>query len=399
MGLIIHNEKIDESVASKLIDICPFKALSYDGGKLSVNAACKACKLCVKKGPAGAITWEDEEKKETIDKSLWRGVCVFCEISEGKIHPVTLELLGKARELADSISHPVYGILIGKDVKDHAAELCHYGADKIFVYDDAAFEQFRISPYTAAFSDFIQKIKPSSILVGATNMGRSLAPRVAARCGAGLTADCTVLKMKENTDLVQIRPAFGGNIMAQIVTPNARPQFCTVRYKIFSAPVRSDISSGEVVMMDVTDDMKRSGTQILSVTEKPREVDISDADVIVACGRGFAKEADLEMARELAELLGGQLAGTRPLIEAGWLSPKRQIGLSGRTVKPKIIICLGISGSVQFAAGMKGADLIVAVNKAADASIFDICHVGLVGDIYEIVPQLIEKIKGGKANV
>ena len=230
-------------------------------------------------------------------------------------------------------------------------------------------------------------------------MGRSLAPRVAARCGAGLTADCTVLKMKENTDLVQIRPAFGGNIMAQIVTPNARPQFCTVRYKIFSAPVRSDISSGEVIMMDVTDDMKRSGTQILSVTEKPREVDISDADVIVACGRGFAKEADLEMARELAELLGGQLAGTRPLIEAGWLSPKRQIGLSGRTVKPKIIICLGISGSVQFAAGMKGADLIVAVNKAADASIFDICHVGLVGDIYEIVPQLIEKIKGGKANV
>lgn len=399
MGLIIHNEKIDSSVASKLIDICPFKALSYDDGKLSVNAACKACKLCVKKGPAGAITWEDEEKKETIDKSLWRGVCVFCEISEGKIHPVTLELLGKARELADSISHPVYGILIGKDVKDHAAELCHYGADKIFVYDDAAFEQFRISPYTAAFYDFIQKIKPSSILVGATNMGRSLAPRVAARCGAGLTADCTVLKMKENTDLVQIRPAFGGNIMAQIVTPNARPQFCTVRYKIFSAPVRSDISSGEVVMMDVTDDMKRSGTQILSVTEKPREVDISDADVIVACGRGFAKEADLEMARELAELLGGQLAGTRPLIEAGWLSPKRQIGLSGRTVKPKIIICLGISGSVQFAAGMKGADLIVAVNKAADASIFDICHVGLVGDIYEIVPQLIEKIKGGKANV
>ncbi|MBE6572165.1 MAG: electron transfer flavoprotein subunit alpha [Ruminococcaceae bacterium] len=399
MGLIIHNEKIDGSVAAKLIDICPFKALSFENGKLSVNAACKACKLCVKKGPAGAITWEDEEKKETVDKSLWRGVCVFCEISDGKIHPVTLELLGKARELADSISHPVYGILIGKNVKDHAAELCHYGADKIFVYDDAAFEQFRISPYTAAFYDFIERIKPSSILVGATNMGRSLAPRVAARCGAGLTADCTVLKMKENTDLVQIRPAFGGNIMAQIVTPNARPQFCTVRYKIFSAPVRSDISSGEVVKMDITDDMRRSGTEILSVTEKPREIDISDADVIVACGRGFAKEADLEMARELAELLGGQLAGTRPLIEAGWLSPKRQIGLSGRTVKPKIIICLGISGSVQFAAGMKGADLIVAVNKAADASIFDICHVGLVGDIYEIVPQLIEKIKGGKANV
>ncbi len=399
MGLIIHNEKIDEAVASKLIDICPFKALSYDDGKLSVNAACKACKLCVKKGPAGAVTWEDEEKKETIDKALWRGICVFCEIADGKLHPVTLELLGKARELADSISHPVYGILIGSGVGEYAQELTHYGADKVFIYDDPAFAEFRISPYTAAFYDFIEKIKPSSILVGATNMGRSLAPRVAARCGAGLTADCTVLKMKENTDLVQIRPAFGGNIMAQIVTPNVRPQFCTVRYKIFPVPTRSNTSCGEVVSMDVADSMKKSDTQILSVTEKPREIDISDADVIVACGRGFSKEGDLEMARELAELLGGQLAGTRPLIESGWLSPKRQIGLSGRTVKPKLIICLGISGSVQFAAGMKGSDLIVAVNKASDASIFDICHVGLVGDLYEIVPALIEKIKGGKANV
>lgn len=399
MGLVIHNEKIDSSTAAKLVDICPFKALAYENEKLSVNAACKACKLCVKKGPAGAITWEDEEKKETIDKSLWRGVCVFCEISDEKIHPVTLELLGKARELADSISHPVYGILIGSNIEKYAQELTHYGADKIYTYDDPAFAEFRISPYTAAFYDFIERIKPSSILVGATNMGRSLAPRVAARCSAGLTADCTVLKMKENTDLVQIRPAFGGNIMAQIVTPNARPQFCTVRYKIFKAPCRSEESCGEIVKMDVADNMKKSDTQILSTTEKPREIDISDADVIVACGRGFSKESDLEMARELSELLGGQLAGTRPLVEAGWLSPKRQIGLSGRTVKPKIIICLGISGSVQFAAGMKGSDLIVAVNKAADASIFDICHVGLVGDIYEIVPQLIEKIKGGKANV
>ena len=399
MGLIIHNEKIDEACASKLMDICPFKALYYENGKLCVNAACKACKLCVKKGPEGAVTWEDEKKSETVDKSLWRGVCVYCEISDGKIHPVTLELLGKARELADSINHPVYGVLIGNGLCKYADELTHYGADKIFVYDDPAFEEFRISPYTAAFYDFIEKIKPSSILVGATNMGRSLAPRVAARCGAGLTADCTVLKMKENTDLVQIRPAFGGNIMAQIVTPNARPQFCTVRYKIFPIPSRTPESCGETIIMPVTDSMKRSDTQILSVTEKPREIDISDADVIVACGRGFSKEQDLELARELADLLGGQLAGTRPLIEAGWLSPKRQIGLSGRTVKPKLIICLGISGSVQFAAGMKGSDLIVAVNKAADASVFDICHVGLVGDLYEIVPSLIEKIKGGKPNV
>lgn len=395
MGLIINQEKINAEVAEQLIKICPFNALSYENGKMSVNAACKSCKLCVKKGPAGAITWEDEKVAATVDKSQWTGVTVFCEISEGKIHPVTLELLGKAQELASVIKHPVYGILIGHNVSEYAEELLHYGADKIFVYDDEAFSEFTITPYSAAFYDFIEQIKPSSILVGATNLGRSLAPRVAARCNAGLTADCTILQMKENTDLVQIRPAFGGNIMAQIVTPNARPQFCTVRYKIFAAPQRCDEAKGEVVKMNVTAEMKKSGTEILETVQKPHEIDISEAEVVVACGRGFQKEADLEMAKELAELLGGQLAGTRPLVEAGWISPKRQIGLSGRTVKPKIIITLGVSGSVQFAAGMKGSDYIVSINNNPEASIFDVSHLGIVGDIYEIVPMLIEKIKGG----
>lgn len=396
MGLVIHNEKITPEVAAQLQDICPFGALDYADGKLSVNAACKSCKLCVKKGPAGAMTWEDEEKK-TVDKSAWNGVAVFCEIVGGQVHPVTLELLGKARELADVIGHAVYGIVIGCGVKESARELLHYGADKIFVYDDAVFEDFTITPYSEAFYNFIEQIKPSSILVGATNLGRSLAPRVAARCGAGLTADCTILKMKENTDLVQIRPAFGGNIMAQIVTPNARPQFCTVRYKIFSAPERSETAKGELVEMAVTPDMKKSGTQILATKQKPKEIDISEAEIVVACGRGFQKEADIAMARELADLLGAQLAGTRPLVEAGWISPKQQIGLSGRTVKPKLIICLGISGSVQFAAGMKGSDYIIAVNNNPEASIFDVAHIGIVGNLYEIVPMLTEKIKGGKA--
>ncbi len=395
MGLIIHQEKINTEVAEQLIKVCPFNALSYENGKMSVNAACKSCKLCVKKGPQGAITWEDEAVASEIDKSLWKGITVFCEISEGKIHPVTHELLGKARELAEVINHPVYGVLIGHNVSDFAKELLHYGADKIFVYDSEAFAEFTISPYSAAFYNFINQIKPSSILVGATNLGRSLAPRVAARCNAGLTADCTILQMKENSDLVQIRPAFGGNIMAQIVTPNARPQFCTVRYKIFSAPARSDKADGEIINMTVTEDMKKSGTEILETVQKPHEIDISEAEVVVACGRGFQKEADLEMAKELAELLGGQLAGTRPLVEAGWISPKRQIGLSGRTVKPKIIITLGVSGSVQFAAGMKGSDYIVSINNNPDASVFDVSHLGIVGDIYEIVPKIIEKIKGG----
>lgn len=398
MGLIINHDKITEEVAGQLVKICPFNALSYESGRLSVNAACKSCKLCVKKGPSGAVVWQDEEIK-AVDKSLWRGVAVFCELSDGRIHPVALELIGKARELAAVTDHPVYAILIGYQVASLAEDLLYYGVDKVFVYDDPAFEQFRITPYAEAFYSFIDKIKPSSILVGATNVGRSLAPRVAARCDTGLTADCTILEMKKNTDLVQIRPAFGGNIMAQIVTPNARPQFCTVRYKVFSAPARSDAASGEVVRMPVTEKMRASGTEIVSISYKPQEIDISEAEVIVACGRGFGKEADLEMAKELAELLGGQLAGTRPLVESGWISPKRQIGLSGRTVKPKLIITLGVSGSVQFAAGMKGSDYIISVNSDPEAAIFDVSHIGIVGDLYEIVPQLINQIKGEAANV
>ena len=196
----------------------------------------------------------------------------------------------------------------------------------------------------------------------------------------------------ENTDLVQIRPAFGGNIMAQIVTPHTRPQFCTVRYKVFSEPKPSEAPSGEIIPMAVTEDMLRTDIRILSSEDKPKDVDISEADVIVAVGRGAV--GILDKAKELADLLGGVLACTRPLVEENVLDAKHQIGLSGRTVKPKLIITLGISGAVQFAAGMKGSDCIVAVNSDPSASIFDVAHYCVVGDVNEILPMLIEKIKG-----
>ncbi|MBQ0083221.1 MAG: FAD-binding protein [Clostridiales bacterium] len=391
MALKINKEKVTKETAEQLVSICPFGAISYDG-ELKIGSGCKMCKLCVKKGPAGVVTFE-EEQVQTCDKSAWNGVCVFAEQREGKIHPVSLELLGKARELASVIGHEVYALLIGSGVEAAANELLSYGADKVFIYDDAALKDFVISPYANAFTDFIEKIKPSSILVGATVLGRSLAPKVAARVGAGLTADCTILKMKENTDLVQIRPAFGGNIMAQIVSPNTRPQFCTVRYKIFSAPEKCE-PHGEIVKMNVTADMLKANSEVIKVVKKPNEIDISDADTIVAVGRGFCGKDDIEMAKELADALGAQLACTRPLVESGAFDAKHQIGLSGRTVKPKLIIALGISGSVQFAAGMRNSDVIVAVNNDASANIFDVAHYGFVGNAKEIVPELIAKIKG-----
>ena len=226
-------------------------------------------------------------------------------------------------------------------------------------------------------------------------MRRSLAPRAAARFHTGLTADCTVLEMKDNTDLVQIRPAFGGNIMAQIITPNSRPQFCTVRYKVFSAPKRTDEVSGHIEKMVLTEEKMQSKVQLEKKIEKPKTIDIAEADIIVAVGRGLQSQNDLTLVQEFADKLGAQMACTRPLIEAGWFDPKRQIGLSGRTVKPKLIITIGISGSVQFVAGMKGAECIVAINQDKNASIFDVAHYCFVGDLYEILPQLLAQLKGG----
>lgn len=393
MGLIIHQDKIDKAAGEALVKICPFGAISYDG-KLAISSACKMCKLCVKKGPEGCVTFE-EDTVPVCNKDEWKGVAVFAEQRQGKVHPVSLELVGKARVLAKVTGHPVLAVLIGSGMDAAAQELLCYGVDRVYVYDDPALADFVIGPYANAFTDFIRKVKPSSILVGATVLGRSLAPKVAARVHAGLTADCTMLEMKENTDLVQIRPAFGGNIMAQIITPNTRPQFCTVRYKIFSAPEREE-PHGEVVAMSLPADQLTGRTEVLRTEKKAEEVDISDADVIIAVGRGLHSKDDLALIRECAEALGAQIACTRPLVEAGWFDAKHQIGLSGRTVKPKLILTVGVSGSVQFAAGMRGSDVIIAVNSDPAASIFDIAHYGFVGDLYEILPRLVEGIKEGK---
>ena len=391
--LVVKEALVTPEKAEKLIELCPFGAISYDGKKLDISSACKMCKMCVRKGE-GLVEFVEDIKE--IDKSLWKGICVYADFSGGKLHPVTFELVGKAKELAKVTAHPVYALLIGENTDSAAEELLKYGVDKVFTYDHPELRDFRIEPYTAAFDDFIEKHKPSSVLVGATNLGRQLAPRIAARRKTGLTADCTVLEMKENTDLVQIRPAFGGNIMAQIITPATRPQFCTARYKVFTAPEKTENPTGEIVKMTVTEKMLSSDIEIINTSLKPTDIDISEADVIVAVGRGAGSEAMRAAAAELAELLGGVVACTRPMVESNIYDAKHQIGLSGRTVKPKLIICLGISGAVQFAAGMKSSDMIIAVNSDKNAPIFDVAHYCVVGDLTEILPKWIENIKGAK---
>lgn len=392
--LRIHQEQLDEDSIRQLIDICPFGAISCRDGKVEIDSGCRMCRLCVKKGPGGAVEYM-ETQEPGINKDEWRAVAVYVEYNGKAVHPVTFELIGKARELAAVTGHPVYALFMGYQVGEKAEELLAYGVDQVFVYDRKELEHFSVLTYANVFADFITRIRPSSILVGATNAGRSLAPRVAARFRTGLTADCTVLEMKENTDLVQIRPAFGGNIMAQIVTPKNRPQFCTVRYKIFSAPPVTKDPSGTIRTMEVTEDMIDRRIRVEEIIHKPKEIDISEAEVIVAVGRGVKSQADLEIIRELAAALDAQLACTRPLIECGWFDARRQIGLSGRTVKPKLIITIGISGSVQFAAGMRGAECIIAINTDRKAPVFDIANIGLVGDWYEILPRLLKTVKEG----
>lgn len=392
--IVFHKDKITDVEA--FVRLCPFGALKVEAsGEISADAGCKMCKICVKKGLGGAALVE-EEPVEIVDKSKWNGIAVYVDHEDGNIHPVTFELIGKARELASKIGHEVYCVFMGSGITNSADELLHYGADKVFVYDDEKLKNYISESYTAVFEDFINNIKPSAILVGATTVGRELAPRVAARFKTGLTADCTILDINEETDLIQIRPAFGGNIMAQIVTPNNRPQLATVRYKVMNSPERSDEIHGEKIICKIDSKKLETSTEVLEISPKEKVKTIESADVIVAVGRGVKSKDDIKIFEKLANLLDGEIACTRPLIEAGWLDAKHQIGLSGRTVRPRLIIACGISGAVQFTAGMNNSEYIFAINKDEKAPIFKTAHYGITGDIYEIVPALIKRIEEGR---
>lgn len=384
-----------------LEELCPFGAIEVREGRAGITAGCRMCMLCVKKGPAGVFTLVETESGEagTPDLEAWRGIAVYIDQVEGEVHPVSFELIGKAREMAAKAGEPVYALLPGSGLDRAAKEVLRYGVDGLYLYDQPELAHFRIEPYTAALEDFINEVKPAVVLVGGTAVGRSLAPRAAARFRTGLTADCTVLDIGVKAALDQIRPAFGGNIMAHIHTPKHRPQFATVRYKIFSAPEPGADTTGEGEIFRRTLPAARcaSGIRVLDVKPKERQAGIEEAEVIIVAGRGLKKREDMRMIEELAELLDAEVAATRSLIEAGWVDPRRQIGLSGRTVKPKLIITCGVSGAIQFVAGMNSAERIVAINTDREAPIMKVAHLALQGDIYEILPELTAKIRNGAA--
>jgi electron transfer flavoprotein alpha subunit/NAD-dependent dihydropyrimidine dehydrogenase PreA subunit len=373
------------------VDACPFGAVELVNGKAVINEACRACGQCVDACPVGAIVMSEAE---AVDLSGYRGVMVYAEQRDGRVHPVSYELLGKAQELAAQLSEPVYAIIVGSGVGAGAEELIRRGADKVFLYDDPALAEFRDDPYTDLLARCCREEKPSIFLIGATSLGRSMGPRVAAKLRTGLTADCTYLDIDPETGLLrQTRPAYGGNIMATIITPNGRPQMATVRYKMFPEATKTNNPKGIVIEKPVHMSNVRDRVKVLGFEEAKEQVSISEADLIISGGLGMGDPKGFELIGELAATLGAAVGASRPTVDEGWIDYRHQVGLSGRTVRPQVYMACGISGAVQHQAGMKTSDVIIAVNKDPEAPIFKISSLGVVGDLYEVVPRLIEKIK------
>jgi len=379
------------------VPACPFGCITLVEGLAFIGEDCRLCGLCVEACPEDAITLK--ETKKEVDLSAYSGVLVFAEQRRGRVHPVAFELLGKGRELAERLGEQLYAVIIGSSVQQGAEELVARGADKVFIYDDPALATFRDDPYSVLLAELVREEKPSIFLVGATFIGRSLGPKVAACLDTGLTADCTGLEIDPETGLLlQTRPAFGGNIMATIICPDRRPQMATVRYKVMTEAERDPTRKGEIVSKSVDAAQLPDRVRVLDFQPAAEEVSIVDADIVVSGGKGLGDPKGFELIEELAHVLGGAVGASRPTVDEGWIEYRHQVGLSGRTVRPKLYMACGISGAVQHQAGMKTSDVIVAINKDREAPIFSISSLGAVGDLYEVVPRLIKKIKEYRKN-
>lgn len=320
----------------------------------------------------------------------YKGIMVYAEVHDGTIHPVTFELLGKARELADKKSTKVLAALAGYGVRDKAEELIYRGADVVYLAESEKLKTLDVIAHRNALIRIIEKAKPEAVLFGATNTGRTLAPRVSAYLRTGLTADCTDLFIDDKGNLVQVRPAFSGNIFAHILT-RTRPVMSTVRYRTFKPADRDPSRKGEIVEVELGD-FNETGYRVLRKMEREK-VNISEAELIVAVGRGLKKKEDLEMIRELASLLGATVGASRPLVDDDWISREHQVGFSGNIVKPKVYIAIGISGSPQHVVGMKDSGTVISINIDPSAPIGEYSDYMIVGDLYQVVPKLIEEIK------
>jgi len=412
MAILVVNEKCK---GCKLcIKACPFEAIDMDGKLAVINEKCTNCKQCIPACPFDAII-EEEKPVEEADLSAYKDVWVYAEQRAGKMMNVALELIGEGRRLAREIGPhtKVWAVLIGDQIDGLAQECFDFGADGAWVIEDPLLGRYTTDGYTKVFADLVDEKKPEIVLFGATHIGRDLAPRVAARLNTGLTADCTRLDIKvssyidyaikyttqdtsdldpasEDKGLMQTRPAFGGNLMATIITPNTRPQMATVRPGVMTRREKAEGAKGELV--HVTPKLKADDIRIkvIDVVKSAKEiVSLTDADIICSGGRGLGGPEGFTLIKEFADKVGGVVGSSRAAVDAGWIDHSHQVGQTGTTVKPKIYFACGISGAIQHLAGMQTSDMIVAINKDPDAPIFEVADYGIVGDLYKVIPEII----------
>ena len=329
----------------------------------------------------------------------YKGVMTFAEQVEGKLTNVSLELLGKGQELAKDLNTNVTAVLIGENMAELAQTLVEYGADRVIVADDPELKYYRTEPYTQVLANVINEYKPEAMLVGATAIGRDLGPRLAGRIHTGLTADCTKLEIdSENKELRMTRPAFGGNLMATILCSNFRPQMATVRPGVMVKQLRDKTRKGEIIPYGKPIEKNKCFVEIEDVVKEVKEkVDIQDAKILVSGGRGLGAPENFKLLEELAAAIGGEVSSSRAAVDAGWAPKDIQVGQTGKTVRPTLYIACGISGAIQHLAGMEESDYIIAINKDPDAPIFNVADVGIVGDLFKVVPELIKQIEAAKA--
>ena len=396
------------------IKACPFEGIDMDGKLAVLNEKCTNCKQCIPACPFEAIL-DEETVTEKADLSAYKDVWVYAEQRAGTIMNVALELIGEGRRLAREIGPDtkVWAVLIGDKVESIAQECFEFGADGVYVIEDALLKRYTTDGYTKVFTDLIAEKMPEIVLFGATHIGRDLAPRVAARLNTGLTADCTRLDIKvssyiayaekyttqdisdldpesDDKGLMQTRPAFGGNLMATIMTPNTRPQMATVRPGVMTRREKAEGAKGELVR--VSPEIKASDIRIdvKDVVKSAKEiVSLTDAEIICSGGRGLGGPEGFKLIKEFADTVGGVVGSSRAAVDAGWIDHAHQVGQTGTTVKPKIYFACGISGAIQHLAGMQTSDMIVAINKDPDAPIFEVADFGIVGDLYKIIPEIV----------
>lgn len=392
MTIWIETERCDG--CKRCIKACPYGAVELRDGSAYILERCTACGACLEVCKQKAVC-TDAEPRAIPDFTDRKGIWVFAEQREGKLTRVSLELLGKARDLAETLAQDVSAILLGYGVSHLCEDLIRHGADQVFLAEYDALKDYRTLPYTRVIEELVRTRKPNIFLMGATHIGRDLAPRVSRRAGVGLTADCTDLSIDpEEGILLQTRPAFGGNVMATIANRYSRPQMATVRPGVIEPVVCPD-HTGTVIPHDVSLSDKDMGTVILeTVREKKAGADISQAKVIIAGGRGVGDAKGFDILRELAAVMDGEVAGTRVTVEEGWIPPERQVGQTGRTVRPEIYIACGISGAIQHRAGMMNSRYIIAINTDPRAPIFQVADWGIRGDLHDVVPEMIRQLKG-----